>query len=299
MVSIITKKVKGNEYYFLVHSYRKGGKIKQIQKSLGKQIPKNLEDLKEEFISEVVEKRWIPTIEKYKKTYLSRIKKIPDLIRDKEFRQFGIRFTYSSGKIEGSTLSFREVALAVDEPEVPINKPTNDINEAQLHMKCYEDLIQTKADLTQKLIQKWHSILFSLHYDRDIIAGEIRELEVKIRGSEYIPPPPEKVQIQLKELFEWYNHNKKNRHPILLACLMHFRFVSIHPFYDGNGRMTRLLTNYILFKNNYPMFNIEPNIRKSYYSTLETCNLKNDEMHFVNWFFKNYIEAIKRSHFIE
>ena len=80
---------------------------------------------------------------------------------------------------------------------------------------------------------------------------------------------------------------------------MHFRFVSIHPFYDGNGRMTRLLTNYILFKNNYPMFNIEPNIRKSYYSTLEACNLKNDEMHFVNWFFKNYIEAIKRSHFID
>ena len=299
MVSIITKKVKGNEYYFLVHSYREGGKVKQIQKSLGKQIPTNLVLIKEEFISEVVLKRWIPIIESYKEKYLARIKKIPDLVRDKEFRQFGIRFTYSSGKIEGSTLTLREVALAVDEPEVPINKPTNDINEAQLHMKCYEDLIQTKEELTQKLIQKWHSTLFSLHYDRDIIAGEIRELEVKIRGSKYIPPPPEKVQIQLKELFGWYNHNKKKIHPVLIACIMHFRFVSIHPFYDGNGRMTRLLTNYILFKNNYPMFNIEANIRKSYYNALENTNLKNDEMHFVNWFFKNYIDVIKRSHFIK
>jgi Fic family protein len=299
MVSIITKKVKGNEYYFLVHSYREGGKVKQIQKSLGKQIPTNLDIIKEEFISDVVLKRWIPSIERYKEKYLARIKSIPDLVRDKEFRQFGIRFTYSSGKIEGSTLTLREVALAVDEPEVPINKPTNDINEAQFHMKCYVDLIQTEEELTQKLIQKWHSILFSLHYDREIIAGEIRELDVKIRGSKYIPPPPEKVQIQLKELFSWYNHNKKKFHPVLIACIMHFRFVSIHPFYDGNGRMTRLVTNYILFNNNYPMFNIEASIRKSYYSALEKTNLKNDEMRFVNWFFKNYINAIKSSHFIK
>ncbi len=299
MVSVITKKVNGKEYHFLVYSYREGGKVKQIQRSLGKEVPKNLDFIKGEFISEIVAKRWILIIEKFKKNYLSRIKHIADLIRDKEFRQFGIRFTYSSGKIEGSTLSFREVALVVDEPEVPINKPTNDINEAQLHMSCYEDLIQTKADLTQKLIQKWHSILFSLHYDRDIIAGEIRELDVKIRGSRHVPPPPEKVQNLLKDLFEWYIRNKEKIHPVLLACLMHLRFVSIHPFYDGNGRMTRLLTNYILFKNNYPMFNIEANIRKSYYNALENSNLREDEMHFVNWFFKNYIEAIKRSHFIE
>lgn len=299
MVSIITKKVKGNEYYFLVHSYREGGKVKQIQKSLGKQIPTNLDVIKEEFIAKVVHKRWIPSIERYKEKYLARIKKIPDLVRYKDFRQFGIRFTYSSGKIEGSTLTLREVALVVDEPEVPINKPTNDINEAQLHMKCYEDLIQTKEELTLKLIQKWHNKLFSLHYNQEIIAGEIRELEVKIRGSQYIPPPPEEVQSLLKELFEWFNRNKKRLHPVLVASIMHFRFVSIHPFYDGNGRMTRLLTNYILFKNNYPMFNIEASIRKSYYSALEKTNLKNDEMHFVNWFFKNYIEAIKSSHFIK
>ena len=299
MVSIITKKVKGNEYFFLVHSYREGAKVKQIQKSLGKEIPPNLERIKEEFISEVVHKLWIPSIEKYKEKYVAWIKKIPDLVKDKEFRAFGIRFTYSSGKIEGSTLTLREVALAVDEPEVSINKPTNDINEAQLHMKCYEDLIQTKEELTQKLIQKWHNTLFSLHYNREIIAGEIRELEVKIRGSKHIPPPPEEVPNQLKELFEWYNHNKKNFHPILIACLMHYRFVSIHPFYDGNGRMTRLLTNYILHKNNYPMFNIEANIRKSYYSALENTDLTNDEMRFVNWFFKNYIDNIKKSYFIK
>jgi len=298
MVSIILKNIDGKNYYYLIYSFREDGKVKQIQKILGRELPDNLDAIKEEFICEVVSKRFLPFIDKFQTKYIARIKKIPDLLKDKEFRQFGIRFTYSSGKIEGSTLSLRDVALVVNEKEITINKPTNDINEAQFHMKCYEDMIQTKEKLSMKLIQKWHSLLFTLHYDREILAGAIREDQVRLAGSDYIPPPYHKVILLLKELFKWYNTEAKNLHPVIVACLMHFRFVSIHPFYDGNGRMTRLMTNYILFKNNYPMFNISPNIRRSYFTALEKGNVKLDEMHFVTWFFKNYIKAIERNHFI-
>jgi hypothetical protein len=72
MVSIITKEVKGNEYFFLVHSYREGGRVKQIQKSLGKNIPENLDEIKEEFMAEVVSKLWIPAIDSDKKNSRSR-----------------------------------------------------------------------------------------------------------------------------------------------------------------------------------------------------------------------------------
>ena len=52
------------------------------------------------------------------------------------------------------------------------------------------------------------------------------------------------------ELIEWYRteQEKKAMHPVALAALLHYKFVCIHPFDDGNGRISRLLTNYVLLK---------------------------------------------------
>ena len=173
--------------------------------------------------------------------------------------------------------------------------PFYDIVEANLHMKIYENIINFKTPiyLSMETVKDWHRTLFSLHPLRNNFAGLIRKGRIYISGSNYVPPPGGIVCERLvNELFEWYTKNVYSIHPALLACLMHFYFVSIHPFDDGNGRMCRLIMNYILFKNNYPMFDLPYRIRKSYYNALEKSNIKEDDMIFVGWFFKNYLKYL-------
>jgi len=296
MVSIGKKNVYGKSYFYLRYSYRQENEVKFIEKEIGKEIPENLEDIKEEFIKEIVNKRWVHLIEQIKERYILKLNELSDLLKVGHLRDFGIRFTFHSNKIEGSTLTLREVALLVNEPNVPINKPTADVIEAKLHMQIYESIINSSFDseLSIEVVKNWHRTLFSLHSNGNNFAGLIRKGRIFISGSNFVPPLGGIVcETLIDELFKWYNKNKDSMHPVLLACLMHFRFVSIHPFDDGNGRITRLIMNYILFKNNYPMFDIPYSIRKSYYNALEDGNLKEDDMFFVGWFFRNYLKYIR------
>ena len=293
MVSIEVKKVCGKDYYYLRYSYREEDKVKLIEKGVGTEIPENIEEIKLDFIKEITQKRWIDSIEQITKKYRERFESLPNPIQEKDLRTFGIRFTYDSNRIEGSTLTLREVALVVEEPNVPINKPTRDIVEAKLHMEIYEKIINADSnkELSLEMIKEWHKALFSLHPEKDNFAGLIRKERIFIGGSDHVPPLDPKPY--LIELFNWYNENKDSIHPVLLACLMHFRFVDIHPFRDGNGRLTRLIMNYVLYKNYFPMYVVPYRIRKSYYKAIESSAVKKDEMLFVGWFFKNYLKYIR------
>jgi Fic family protein len=74
---------------------------------------------------------------------------------------------------------------------------------------------------------------------------------------------------------------------------VHLRLVTIHPFGDGNGRITRLLMNIILNNNNCPLFIIDYKNKKSYYSALERSQVKEDDSYFLSWFLKSYLVFIK------
>jgi len=295
MVSITKKKVKNETYNYLSYSYREDGKMKIIEKSLGKDLSKygseGIIKVREDFTIKIFNKRWTSTIEKIKEKYELNLDKLPEIIQQNRLKDFGIRFTHNTNKIEGSTLSLRDVAIIIDEPHISINKPISDINEAQFHMDAYNDMIKTKKKLNPALIKQWHRILFQKTSSEDNIAGEFRENNIRVIGSKAIFPEFYLINPLINDLFQWYNKNDDVIPPVLLACITHFRFVSIHPFGDGNGRMSRLLMNYILFKNQCPMFDIAYENRISYYKNLEKAQIKSDEMFFVNWFFRYYIKA--------
>ena len=157
-------------------------------------------------------------------------------------------------------------------------------------MRKFNKITKKKEDLTLATVCKWHKILFE-QTKRDI-AGKIRNYNVGIGRSKFTPPRPQVVQLLLKGFFEWYKKNETILNPVELAALAHLKFVTIHPFGDGNGRISRLMTNYVLSKFGYPMLIVKySKDRTTYYNALERAQVSGNDMIFVEWFMKRYLKV--------
>ncbi len=291
MVSLKKKTINKKTYYYIEHSYRKNGKVLKKEKYLGAKIPKNIGKLKDELLMEVYEELWFKNFNIIKNNYHKNLKKMPESIQEKELETFAIEFTYTSNKIEGSTLTHLETALLLEKGISPANRPIEDIKEAEQHKEVFYDMVRYDKKIDISTLIHWHKKLFQ--FTKKDKAGLIRTYPIRIGGSRHIPPAPFELDLLIKEFINWYNQNKNKMHPVHLAALVHFRFVSIHPFGDGNGRITRLFMNYVLHKNGYPMLIIDYMDRRSYYNALETSNVKGDESIFTLWFFRRYLKENK------
>ena len=291
MTSITTKTIKGKKYKYFKYNYREGNETKDIEMSI--RANGDLEQQKERFVVKVVNQRWVPAVDKIKNRYQEDLSRYTFTTKEKFFEDFGIRFTHHTSKIEGNTLGYRDVVSVILNDATPNNRPISDVEEIQAHIRIYREMLNSTENLTLPLILKWHQTLFGSSNPQ--IAGEIRNSPVFIAGSNYVPPASRfEVDFGLDNLFRWYNTNRDTIHPVLLACIVKFRFVSVHPFDDGNGRISRVIMNYLLHQAGYPMFNIEFKIRKGYFNVLEAANLKEDELRFVHWFFTHYIKSSQR-----
>jgi Fic family protein len=94
--------------------------------------------------------------------------------------------------------------------------------------------------------------------------------------------PPEQVKQEMSDLLDWYREQERAKeHPLIVAATFHHRFVRIHPFDDGNGRMARLLTNMILMKRGYPVALIRRKNRDEYIRGLEQADREEDLSQFI------------------
>ena len=289
---IRTKKVRGRTYHYLEHSIRNGKKVQKKSKYLGGKIPKNIEQVKTEFADELLQERWHGDFDKIRKNYSRELRAMPKTIREKELENFAIRFTYDTQKIEGSTLSRRETADLLQYGITPKDKPMQDVREAQAHMDLFSEVMMLNRNLTLSILLDWHWRLFN--ETKPDIAGKVRTYQVGIGGSKFLPPSPVEVRAMLTEFFAWYRKNKDKAHPVTFAALVHLKLVSIHPFGDGNGRITRLVMNHVLNRKGYPLLNIEYRNRSSYYNALERSQVSGDHGIFVNWFARRYTKEYKR-----
>ena len=289
MVRIRKRQIGGNTYYYLGHSIRHDGKIRKKERYLGKSLPTDMKKDVQNFVQEIYDEQWCADIDIIRENFLKEQQKAPDIIREKEIKAFAIQFTYDTQKIEGSTLTRREVADLLERDISPKNKPMTDVQEAELHNRLFYKMLEFKEDFTSKVLLDWHWDLFGM--TKPEIAGSLRTYRVGIAGSRFVPPMPYEMRPMLSEMFEWYEDNKSKMHPVMLAALIHLKIVSIHPFGDGNGRITRLVMNFILYKNKYPMLDIPYEGRNSYYNALEKAQLQKDELVFLQWFAKKYIKT--------
>ena len=292
MVSVKKKIINGNTYYYLEQSFRKNGKINKKEKYLGTTLPKNIEKIKEEFQKEFYQETWFNRFDIIKEQFIKEKRNIPLSLEKKQTEQFATTFTYNTNRIEGSTITLRETADLLERGISPSQRPVEDIKETEAHKKVFTDMLAYKKEITLPTVLYWHKQLFQ--DTKPDTAGKIRQHPVGISGSKFLPPYPIELDFLLRDFFDWYHENKKTLHPVQLAGLAHLKFVTIHPFGDGNGRLSRLLMNYVLHKNGYPMLIIPYSQRKSYYTALERSQLKKDENIFILWFFKRYLKEYKQ-----
>lgn len=278
----IVKKKKGKEvYYYLQHTFREDKKVRAKEKYLGKTIPKNIDEIKKDFSKELKNNLY-KKFEKIKQNFQAEWKRIPESVKKKQLEEISIAFTYNTNAIEGSTITLEETREIIHDKISP-NKPLRDVKETEAHSKVFLNMLESKEKISNELLLKWHDNIFK--EVKEDISGRYRDYLVRV-GS-YLAPDWQEVKELMDKLMIFIN--KSELHPVELAAIAHFRFERIHPFGDGNGRIGRLLTNYILWKAGYPMLIIEYKNRKSYYRAFQK-----DEDYFIKYFIKRYLSVHKK-----
>lgn len=208
-----------------------------------------------------------------------------------------LEYTFESNKIEGNTLTLKETDLIVNEGLTISGKSMREHLEAINHQEAIayiKELMDRNNSIIEREILCIHNLILRGIYPED--AGKYRKVQVMIKGSSHMPPQPFIVAKEMEELFIWYQTNKNNLHPVILAAEMHERLVTIHPFIDGNGRTSRLLMNLILLQHGYVIANIKGTheSRMSYYNALEACQVENNKEHFLLFIAQTEKECLER-----
>jgi Fic family protein len=273
MVYTEIKEKKGKKYYYRVKSVRVKDKVNKERTYLGVNLEKKKlseyekrADEEMMLLSTLLTAREINELNKIKKDYLSQTKGL----EEKKYESFVSLFTYDSTNIEGNTITLQETSQLLFEGRAP-RKSLREINEVVNHKEAFDFILNFKKDVSKDLILKLHEIVVknTLKKELESQVGKYRTLQVYIRGTEWLPPKPNEVPGEMASLLSWYTKNKNKLHPLILSAYFHSAFETIHPFVDGNGRVGRLLINFILRKKKFPMINIPNDKRYIYYGALE------------------------------
>ncbi|MCA8831973.1 Fic family protein [Hymenobacter pini] len=206
------------------------------------------------------------------------------------FQKFRLDWNYNSNSIEGNKLTYGETAAFLMEGLTAKGKPLKDHLDIKGHNEAIDYLIQLQkqdAELTEMDIRALHKMILVEPYQSAAQTADGQPTTKTIRLGEYKSMPNhvqtvtgavhyyasvEDTPIMMRELIEWYRTNRDTMHPLVLSTLFHHKFVSIHPFDDGNGRMTRLLSNLILMKAGFPPLVIRQDEKGEYYGVLSQAD---------------------------
>lgn len=209
---------------------------------------------------------------------------------DKKFR---LEFNYNSNHIEGNTLTYGETELLLIFDDTRGNHTMREYEEMKAHDVAFELVKEWAADpehvLTENNIRQLNEIILVRPFWKEAITPDGQNTRRLIEVGEYKKHPnsvrlqngeifdyasPTDTPIKMGELIAWYREEESNKemHPVALAALLHYKFVCIHPFDDGNGRVSRLLMNYVLLKNGLPPVVIKTAEKQNYLAALHSAD---------------------------
>lgn len=208
---------------------------------------------------------------------------------EKKFQDEAIlRTTHYGTHIEGNELSLLQVQKVLDGERVVARE--RDVQEV-INYREVVSYIGRKKDkpIDEDTILELHKITVLKILDEDY-QGSYRKKEVVIRNSitgevSFRPPRAVEVEWQMKDLLEFIK-DEKEIHPVLKAGIVHYEFVRVHPFLDGNGRVGRALSMLVLFAEGYDIrefFSLEEHFDRdpeSYYKALQSVANSNGDVTF-------------------
>ena len=214
--------------------------------------------------------------------------------RNRLNRRFIIDFNYNSNHIEGNTLTYGQTEIlllfgkVIGEADV---KDVQDMTASNVALRmASEEGNSFNIPLTQNFICTLHKTLLREDYTvyRNLPGGV--QTSYAVHAGQYKTRPnsvitrygdcfeyasPEETPSLMTDLVDWYNkeEQKGKLHPVELAILFHYRYIRIHPFEDGNGRIARLMMNYILYRHNLPMVVVRSRLKTEYLEALHASDL--------------------------
>lgn len=206
---------------------------------------------------------------------------------------YRIGLTYSSNALEGNTLTISETKVVLEDGLTVGGKPLRDIYEAVGHGAAYDYMFtllhQDRISLDN--IKELHRLFY--HAIDEAEAGQYRGHDVIVTGTDYVFPTPEELPGEMGRLGEWMDAARGTMHPVEYAALLHLKFVSIHPFADGNGRTARLLMNLALIQQGYQMAVVPPVLRPEYLAAIRRYQNKGDAAKFCELVSEQVYESEK------
>lgn len=189
------------------------------------------------------------------------------------YHETQVKLTYNSNHIEGSRLTLEQTRYIFETKtigELPTDVQIDDIIETNNHFKCIDYVIDNAEKiLDEEFIKKLHLILKSgTTFSQNYGAGDYKTLPNTVGGAETTAPA--NVESEMATLLSWYN--SKNAVTIDDIVEFHYRFETMHPFQDGNGRVGRLIAFKECLKNDIVPFYIDDANKWLYYRGLNEWN---------------------------
>ena len=209
-------------------------------------------------------------------------------------QRFTVDYNFNSNHMEGNTLTYGQTELLLLFGKVSGEgdlKDFNDMKASQVSLKMMEEQAHLESiPLTQNFIRTLHHTLLREDYvvyrtlpgdqqtSYTVHAGryKTRPNSVITRyGDRFDYASPEETPALMTDLVDWYNEEEARGKltPVQLAALFHYRYIRIHPFEDGNGRIARLMVNYILVRHHWPMVVIRNRNKSQYIEALHHADV--------------------------
>ena len=231
----------------------------------------------------------MPTIEQLYREWRTLQPLKPEL-QHRMDQQFMFDFNYNSNHLEGNTLTYGQTKLLLLFGRTEGEALMRDYEEMKAHNVGLELMKKEARDkqrpLSESFIRELNSIILVGDFYKTSRDGEYR---YKIHTGVYKTRPnsvitssgemfdyasPEETPALMADLVAWYREEEQRGKlsVIELAALFHYRYIRIHPFEDGNGRIARLLVNYIFHRHGYPMIVVPTADRSNYLDVLGKCD---------------------------